>query len=326
MRHAILALALVLPASSALADAVPQGMSVDRRVRYVEYDPNQVYTVYGQFRHALEIEFNPGETITQAALGDTISWEIVPVHNIIFLKPRERTRPTNLIVLTNYMGAVRSYRFNLIEGAGPVMYSVKFRYSGEEAARNRDVAMLSKIVAVKEEEHKVVTTALDHAVMEGKRNLNYWFKGDPALEPSEVSDNGEFTVMRFPGHEEIPSIFGVNSDGAEAIIDYDVREDYVVIHGVYKTMRLRKGQSVLAITNGAAIGKGRLDRTGTVSPVVERTVKPGLRGADGSAITNMKERDDQHQRLQLQPQSQQQPQLSLPSAAFPQPNGEDNNQ
>lgn len=320
MRYAILALALVLPASAALADAVPQGMSVDRRVRTVEYNPNQVYTLYGQFRHALEIEFNPGETITQAALGDTIAWEIVPVNNIIFLKPRERVRPTNLIVLTNYMGAVRSYRFNLIEASprsGPVMYSVKFRYSGEEAARNRDVEVLSKIVAVKDAEHRVVTTALDHAVMEGKRNLNYWFKGDPALEPSEVSDNGEFTVMRFPGHEEIPSIFGVNSDGHEAIIDYDVREDYVVIHGIYKTMRLRKGDSVLSITNGAPIAKGRLDRTGTVSPVVERTVKPGLRGPDGSAVMDAKSREQARQ---------QQQQARRPAPAVAPLNGQDDDQ
>ena len=317
MRPAILALALVLPATSAFADAVPQRMSVDPRVRYVEYNPNQVYTIYGQFRHALEIEFNPGETITQAALGDTIAWEIVPVNNIIFLKPRERVRPTNLIVLTNYMGAVRSYRFSLVEGGGPGMYSVKFRYTGEEAARNRDVELLTKLAAVQETEHKVVTTALDHAVMAGKRNLNYWFKGDKALEPSEVSDNGEFTVMRFPGHEEIPSIFGVNSDGAEAIIDYDVREDYVVIHGIYKTMRLRKGQSVLAITNGAPIAKGRLDRTGTVSPVVERSVKPGLRAADGSAVTDTKSRG----------QAQQQQQRRRPAtAALPQPNGQDDEQ
>ncbi|MDE2570751.1 MAG: hypothetical protein KGM93_17760, partial [Sphingomonadales bacterium] len=73
-------------------------------------------------------------------------------------------------------------------------------------------------------------------------------------------------------------------DGSEAIIDYDVREDYVVIHGIYKEMRLRKGRAVLCITNGRPDAAGRDARTGTVSPIIERTVKPGLRAADGSAI------------------------------------------
>lgn len=286
MRIALLAVALILPASQAWADAVPVAGRSDARVRNVEYNPDQVYTVYGRFRHALEIEFGPGEVITQAALGDTISWEIAPIGNIVFLKPREAAKSTNLIVLTNASGVVRSYRFQLVMNGGPAMYSIKFRYSGDEAQRNRSAVLLAQLQAVRAAEGNVVKSALDQAVIEGKRNLNYWFRGDSRLEPTEVSDNGEFTVLRFPGRQEIPAIFGVNQDGSEAIIDYDVREDYVVIHGVYRLMRLRKGQSVLCITNNAPIGTGRIDRTGTVSPIIERTVKPGLRGPDGSAITN----------------------------------------
>lgn len=284
MRRAAYALALLVPAAPALANAVPAGGPADARVRYVEYSPDQVYTIYGRFRHALEIEFAPGETITQAALGDTVSWEIAPVGNIVFLKPRERSASTNLIVLTNHAGHVRSYRFHLVLNGGPAMYSVKFRYSGEEAARNDRLALLDRLAAAKAAQAGAIKSALDQAVIEGKRNLDYWLRGDSALEPSEVSDNGEFTVMRFPGHQEIPAIFGVGEDGSEAIIDYDVREDYVVIHGIYKEMRLRKGRAVLCITNGRPDAAGRDARTGTVSPIIERTVKPGLRAADGSAI------------------------------------------
>ena len=301
MRIALLAVALILPASQAWADAVPVAGRADARVRTVEYNPNQVYTIYGRFRHALEIELSPGEVITQAALGDTISWEIAPIGNIVFLKPRESAKSTNLIVLTNAGGVVRSYRFQLVMNGGPAMYSIKFRYSGDDAQRNRNAGLLAQWQAARAAEGNVVKLALDQAVIEGKRNLNYWFRGDSQLEPNEVSDNGEFTVMRFPGRQEIPAIFGVNQDGSEAIIDYDVREDYVVIHGIYKQMRLRKGQSVLCITNNAPIGTGRLDRTGTVSPIIERTVKPGLRGPDGSAITNRGGND------QGQPQPQSQP-------------------
>ena len=311
MRIALLAVALMLPASQAWADAVPVAGRADARVRTVEYNPDQVYTIYGRFRHALEIEFGPGEAITQAALGDTISWEIAPIGNIVFLKPREAAKSTNLIVLTNANGVVRSYRFQLVMNGGPAMYSIRFRYSSDEAQRNRNAVLLAQLQAVRAAEGSVIKSALDQAVIEGKRNLNYWFRGDSQLEPTEVSDNGEFTVLRFPGRQEIPAIFGVNQDGSEAIIDYDVREDYVVIHGIYKQMRLRKGQSVLCITNNSAIGTGRLDRTGTVSPIIERTVKPGLRGPDGSAITNRGGAD------QLQPRPQSPPAPQPPSQPQP---------
>ncbi|KAH2820821.1 hypothetical protein KXV85_003024, partial [Aspergillus fumigatus] len=59
--------------------------------------------------------------------------------------------------------------------------------------------------------------------------------------PSEVSDNGQFTVMRFPNQRELPAFFVVNPDGSEAIASFDVRDEYVVLHGVYRTIRLRRG-------------------------------------------------------------------------------------
>ena len=98
-------------------------------------------------------------------------------------------------------------------------------------------------------------------------------QGDVALQPTEISDNGEFTVLRYPGHADIPSIFAVDVDGTETIVPYDVREDFVVIHAVYRQLRLRRGATVLCIYNEAPLRNDRGDRTGTVSNVVERKVK-----------------------------------------------------
>jgi type IV secretion system protein VirB9 len=93
-----------LAPQSALAAQTPIAGKKDARVRNVDYDPDQVVTVVGQFRHAIEIQFGAGETVSQAALGDTISWQIAPVGNVVFLKPRERAGGTNLIVLTKEGG------------------------------------------------------------------------------------------------------------------------------------------------------------------------------------------------------------------------------
>jgi type IV secretion system protein VirB9 len=251
----------------------PRPGPLDPRVTFVNYDANQVYAVSGSFRHALQIQFSPNEVVTQAALGDTVSWEIVPVGNMLFLKPREKGRATNLIVLTNYLGSTRSYHFELGINAGPQIYEVRFRYPAEEARQATELALLSEQKRVEAIESNVVANALDHAVIEGRRNLDYWVQGASELQPSEISDNGEFTVLRYPGHADIPSIFAVNGDGSETIVPYDVREEYVVLHGVWKTLRLRKGGLVSCITNRGPLRNERDARTGTASPVVERRVR-----------------------------------------------------
>ncbi|MGL1728861.1 TrbG/VirB9 family P-type conjugative transfer protein, partial [Vibrio parahaemolyticus] len=46
--------------------------------------------------------------------------------------------------------------------------------------------------------------------------------------------------MRFPNQRELPAFFIVNPDGSEAIASFDVRDEYVVLHGVYRTIRLRR--------------------------------------------------------------------------------------
>lgn len=257
----------------ALASETPVPGPKDGRVRNVDYDSDQVVTIVGSFRHAIEIQFGPGETITQAALGDTVSWQIAPVGNILFLKPRERAAGTNLIVVTHANGTTRVYHFNLVLGTAQTMYGVRFHYPREERAQAELLAQMAQLQAAKALETTVTSAALDHAVIEGKRNMDYTVQGDSSLQPTEISDNGEFTVLRYPGHADIPSIFAVDVDGTETIVPYDVREDFVVIHAVYRQLRLRRGTTVLCIYNEAAPRNERGDRTGTVSNVVERKVK-----------------------------------------------------
>ena len=267
------AVAVTLAPHPAIASETPVPGPKDARVRNVNYDPDQVVTIVGSFRHAIEIQFGPNETVTQAALGDTISWQIAPVGNIVFLKPREKAGGTNLIVVTNVNGAPRTYHFNLTLGAGEAMYGIRFHYPREERAMATLQTQLAEVQAARAVENNITTAALDHAVIEGTRNMNYMVQGDSSLQPTEISDNGEFTVLRYPGHADIPSIFAVDVDGTETIVPYDVREDFVVIHAVYRQLRLRRGNVVLCIYNEAPPRNDRGDRTGTVSNIVERKVK-----------------------------------------------------
>ena len=70
------------------------------------------------FRTATQIEFAPGEVIKFVAMGDTVSWEVAPADNSLFVKPRERAGATNLIVVTDFQGTKRNYTFELSAVAG----------------------------------------------------------------------------------------------------------------------------------------------------------------------------------------------------------------
>ena len=92
--------ALAAAAFPAAAGDIPKPGQADPRMREVDYDPKDVVRIVGTFRTATQIIFGPGEEIQHVALGDTVSWEVAAETNILFIKPRERGTPTNLIVTT----------------------------------------------------------------------------------------------------------------------------------------------------------------------------------------------------------------------------------
>jgi type IV secretion system protein VirB9 len=118
-------------------------------------------------------------------------------------------------------------------------------------------------------------SALDLGVLEGRRNLKYSVQGSSAIQPTEITDNGQFTALRFPNQRELPAFFSVNPDGIESIVPFDVRDEFVVIHGVFAQLRLRRGNVVLCVFNEAPDFYGRDPKTGTASSIVERTTGQG---------------------------------------------------
>ncbi|MNE53981.1 Type IV secretion system protein virB9 precursor [compost metagenome] len=189
---------------------------------------------------------------------------------MLFLKPRERHQATNLLVVTEREGAIRHYAFELLareaDDRTAIAYQVRFRYPADEQAQAaRALALQAEAV-----EQRLIGLELERGVIEGTRNLAWSAQGDAALQPSEVSDNGRFTVLRFPGVQALPAVFEVGEDGSERLIPYDVRGEFVVIHGVTRGLRLRRGQSVLCLFNDAYDRRGVGVVTGTASPAVDR--------------------------------------------------------
>ncbi|HEY0435510.1 MAG TPA: TrbG/VirB9 family P-type conjugative transfer protein, partial [Phenylobacterium sp.] len=196
--------------------------------------------------------------------------------NILFVKPKAPRGPTNLIVTTGRDGATRTYTFELSTRGGSAartaadtVFGLRFRYP--EDAKARAAAQLA--AAASAIDRRILDLKLDRAVVQGRRNLAYSVQGAAALQPSEVSDNGRFTVLRFPGNQPLPTIYEVAATGTESLVPFDVRGEFVVVHAVVRALRLRRGRDVLCLYNEAFEPFGQVPATGTAAGDVQRTDK-----------------------------------------------------
>ncbi|MBP7817087.1 MAG: P-type conjugative transfer protein VirB9 [Phenylobacterium sp.] len=266
--------AALASASPASALDTPKPGPSDPRIKVVDYDPWAVVKITGVFRTATQILLGPDEAILHVAVGDATGWDVAAEKNILFVKPKAARPPTNLIVTTSRGVETRNYTFELSTRAGSsarntpdTVFGLRFRYPQDENA-----AISAAVTAQTAQlERRIVDLKLDRAVVEGRRNLNYGVQGATALQPSEVSDNGRFTVMRFPANQQVPAIYQVESSGTESLIPFDVRGEFVVVHAVVRQLRLRRGQDVLCIFNQAFEPYGVNPATGTAAPDVQRT-------------------------------------------------------
>ena len=272
----LLAAVVLGAAPAAWALDTPRPGPSDPRIKMVDYDPWAVVKVTGVFRTATQIVLGDDETILHVALGDATGWDVAAEKNILFVKPKAPRGPTNLIVTTGRAGATRTYTFELSTRAAAssgrtadTVFGLRFRYPADEKAK----AVAAVSVEASALAQKVLDLKLDRAVVEGPRNLAYAVQGAGGLQPSEVSDNGRFTVLRFPANQPVPTLFSVESSGTESLIPFDVRGEFVVVHAVVRELRLRRGREVLCLFNQAFEPYGRNPGTGTTAADVERTDK-----------------------------------------------------
>jgi type IV secretion system protein VirB9 len=251
----------------------PQPGRADPRVRTIDYDPSQVVHVAGVYRTATQILFGDDETILHVAVGDATAWDVAAEKNILFIKPKAAHGLTNLIVTTvSTTGSERNYTFELTTqkaARAASLFVLRFRYPEDAKAAAaatlsaEEQVLMAKLTALK----------LDRGAVEGTRNLAYSVQGAATLQPSEVSDNGRFTVLRFPAGQAIPAVYEVTPDGTESLVPFDVRGEFVVVHDTARQFRLRRGHDVLCIYNEAPPTYGVDLGTHTASPEIDRTDK-----------------------------------------------------
>lgn len=261
-KKVLLTLLLSSLSTAAFALDVPVSSRFDGRIQSTPYNVDDVVLVRAAVGNAVHILLSDGETVQEMATGNSEAWEIVDKRNSIYLKPKLDNANTNLIVTTNK----RAYSIELQvvpRSSKRKTYRMTFLYP--EEMRKADLEKYNK---------QMVQMALERAPV--RANMKYTMQQgshSDEIKPEEAFDDGRFTYVKFARNKDFPVIFAVSDKGEESIINSHVQGNYLVLHGVYKTMMIRGGGTVIGLYNEAYTGGGRQADTGTVSPNIQRDIK-----------------------------------------------------
>jgi type IV secretion system protein VirB9 len=223
-----------LSAGISIAASNPHRIAADSHIKVVQYDPNNVVLLNGQYGYQTQITFAPNEVVQNVSLGDSIAWQAVPVGNNLFIKPIASSK-TNMTVLTN----ANSYNFQLDsqQQDGTPTYKLQFVYS--QGGFNSSG-----------QSNAVATFDPD------KLNWKYSYTGDASIAPISMFDNGQFTFFKFKdgGASRMPSVFIVDQHRNETLVNYHMQGGYLVVNSISKQFTLRDGETVATVYNNLAIG------------------------------------------------------------------------
>lgn len=210
------------------AEALPRGLSIDPRVKIVNYQPDNITRVAMHYGYSTDILFDINETVENVVMGDSLAWQATPVKNHLFIKPLALST-TNMTVLTN----LRHYNFQLVTSQNnrDAVYELKFMYPDEEASP--------------------VPVSVPALCNPTRCNWRYAFTGDKTLAPVQAFDDGRFTYFKFSGN--LPAVYAVDKRRNERLINYRMQDGYMVIHQIGKQFTLRKGDAQTCVYNDAGM-------------------------------------------------------------------------
>lgn len=175
-------------------------------------------------------------------------------------------------------GRQTRYRFQL-ETAAPGLgyYSVRLRNVAAEDAERRARWQ----AAAAEREDRAARERLARAAAEPCRpgapgvNLRFAARGDAALAPQAVCDDGRQTHLRFAPGQRVPAVEASLPDGRDGAVGTTPGANgWVAVHARAARLTLRDAGRALCVLNLGLGAPGRDDGTGTVSPGVVREAVP----------------------------------------------------
>ncbi len=216
-----------------VAARLPEPGPVNAHLQSVMYDPDEVVEIRGALGWQIMLEFGPDERIENVSIGDALAWQVTPNKRArnLFLKPLIKNAATNMTVVTDR----RRYAFSLVttRRLQTSPWVIRFDYPRE-------------VVEAVEEPLPPPAPLL---------NFAYTTRGDPALVPSRVWDDGRMTYFEFSPEKALPAVFAGGPGKDEALVNSSVRGRVMIVQQTAGRFTLRTGKQFATVTSG--LGKRR---------------------------------------------------------------------
>lgn len=213
-------------------------------VQIYPYSAGALYQVYAAPGEITDIMLQPGEQLVgtgPVAAGDTVRWIIGDtgsgkgpskrVH--ILVKPTRPDLVTNLIVNTDR----RTYLAELRSTPSTYMASVSWEYpeDGLIALHRQDDAA---------EDEAPVASGLNLDALNFRYAIQPVKGGVPPWLPLRAFDDGRKVYIAFAsgiGQGELPPLFVLGADGGPELVNYRVRQNWMIVDRLFAAAELRLG-------------------------------------------------------------------------------------
>lgn len=250
-------------AANAAARVQPARDGFLNAIQQYPWSDGALYQLYAAPGQVTDIALQEGEQLVGAgpvAAGDTTRWIIGDtvsgsgsaqrVH--ILVKPTRADLATNLVINTDR----RTYHLELRATPATYMASVSWTYP-----QDRIIALRGENVAAANA--APIAAGVDLSAL----NFRYSVEGDsPAWRPLRAFDDGQQVFIEFPtgiAQGELPPLFVIGQSGQGELVNYRVRDRYMVVDRLFAAAELRlgtkKSETKVRIVrrDGQRAGKGR---------------------------------------------------------------------
>lgn len=211
-----------------VAARIPEPGPIDPHIQSVLFSPDEVVRLQGALGWQIMLEFGADERIENVSIGDATAWQVTPNKRArnLFLKPLKKNATTNMTVVTDR----RRYAFSLETTPRRLTtpWVVHFNYPRE-------------VVETIEEPLPPPAPSL---------NFAYRGKGDRAVLPARVWDDGLMTYFEFAADRSLPAIFAGGPGKDEALVNSLIRGRVIVVQQTSGRFTLRSGKQVATVSAG----------------------------------------------------------------------------
>jgi type IV secretion system protein VirB9 len=172
-----------------------------------------------------DIALQPGETILDLAIGDSVRWIISPAQSgpngntpHVFVKPTQLDLDTNFVITTTR----RVYYLRLISSSYTENPRIGFYYPEDEAAA-------ASMEAQRRHQNNTELPLLPAS----RLDYDYRIQGDKFLLPQRVYNDGVHTFIEYGSLPmDLPVLFAVAPDGSNQMVNFRLRKNVFIVDGV----------------------------------------------------------------------------------------------